>query len=120
MTDMGRLHYFLGMEVTYENGNITLSQKKYMKNLLEKYRMTHCNTVSTPMEYGLRLSKDDPEEFVDEGIYRSLVGSLMYLTNTRPDIMFAVSKISRFMECPKKSHWEAAKHILKYIKGTQE
>ncbi|KAJ0566228.1 putative RNA-directed DNA polymerase [Helianthus annuus] len=120
MTDMGCLHYFLGMEVSYENGNIILSQKKYMRSLLEKFRMTSCNTVSTPMEYGLKLSKDDPEDFVDEKVYRSLVGSLMYLTNTRPDIMFAVSKISRFMENPKKSHWEAAKRILKYIKGTQQ
>ncbi|XP_035829983.1 secreted RxLR effector protein 161-like [Helianthus annuus] len=106
------------MEVLYENGNIILSQRKYMRNLLEKYRMDQCNTVSTPLEYGLKLSKDDPEEFIDESVYRSLVGSLMYLTNTRPDIMFAVSKISRFMECPKKSHWEAAKRILKYIKDT--
>ncbi|KAJ0590261.1 putative RNA-directed DNA polymerase [Helianthus annuus] len=109
MTDMGRLHYFLGMEVLYEDGNIILSQRKYMKNLLDKYKMTQCNTVSTPMEYGLKLSKDDPEEFVDEGVYRSLIGSLMYLTNTRPDIMFAVSKVSRFMESPRRNHWEAAK-----------
>uniref|UniRef100_A0A251T6N3 Putative zinc finger, CCHC-type n=1 Tax=Helianthus annuus TaxID=4232 RepID=A0A251T6N3_HELAN len=118
MTDMGKLHYFLGMEVSYEDGNIILSQKKYMRNLLEKYRMNQCNTVSTPMEYGIKLSKDDPEEFKDESMYRSLVGSLMYLTNTRPDIMFAVSKVSRFMESPKRSHWEAAKRILKYVKGT--
>ncbi|KAJ0579640.1 putative RNA-directed DNA polymerase [Helianthus annuus] len=118
MTDMGKLQYFFGMEVSYEYGNITLSQKKYMRSLLEKYRMSQCNSVSTPMEYGLKLSKEDPEIFGDEGIYRSLVGSLMYLTNTRQDIMFAVSKISRFMECPKKSHWEAGKRILKYIKGT--
>uniref|UniRef100_A0A251SEE8 Putative reverse transcriptase, RNA-dependent DNA polymerase n=1 Tax=Helianthus annuus TaxID=4232 RepID=A0A251SEE8_HELAN len=118
MTDMGKLHYFLGMEVSYEDGNIILSQKKYMKNLLEKYRMSQCNTVSTPMDYGIKLSKDDPEEFINESMYRSLVGSLMYLTNTRPDIMFAVSKISRFMEAPKRSHWEAAKRILKYVKGT--
>ncbi|KAM0037429.1 putative RNA-directed DNA polymerase [Helianthus debilis subsp. tardiflorus] len=106
------------MEVSYEDGNIILSQKKYMKNLLEKYRMSQCNTVSTPMEYGLKLSKEDPEEFIDESMYRSLVGSLMYLTNTRPDIMFAVSKVSRFMEAPKRSHWEVAKRILKYVKGT--
>uniref|UniRef100_A0A251VEZ8 Putative zinc finger, CCHC-type n=1 Tax=Helianthus annuus TaxID=4232 RepID=A0A251VEZ8_HELAN len=118
MTDMGKLHYFLGMEVLYENGNIILSQRKYMRNLLERYKMTQSNTVSTPMEYGLKLSKDDPDETVDGSIYRSLVGSLMYLTNTRPDIMFAVSKVSRFIENPKKSHWEAAKRILKYIKGT--
>ncbi|KAJ0586508.1 putative RNA-directed DNA polymerase [Helianthus annuus] len=117
MTDMGKLHYFLGMEVSYENGNITLSQRKYMRSLLEKYRMTQCNSVSTPREYGIKLSKEDPDVFADEGTCRSLVGSLMYLTNTRPDITYVVTKISRYMEHPKKSHWEAGKRILRYIKG---
>ncbi|KAI3821705.1 hypothetical protein L1987_09277 [Smallanthus sonchifolius] len=70
------------------------------------------------MEYGLKLSKEDREEQIDPSLYRSLVGSLMYLTNTRPDIMFTVSKISRFMEEPTKTHWEAGKRILRYIKGT--
>ncbi|XP_022020284.1 secreted RxLR effector protein 161-like [Helianthus annuus] len=80
--------------------------------------MERCNTISTPMEYGERLSKNDLEDEVNENLYRSLVGCLMYLTNIRPDIMFAVSKISRFMEKPKRSHWEAGKRILRYIKGT--
>ncbi|XP_035840358.1 secreted RxLR effector protein 161-like [Helianthus annuus] len=70
------------------------------------------------MEYGQRLTKDDPEEEVNQNMYRSLVGSLMYLTNTRPDIMFAVSKVSHFMERPRRSHWEAGKRTLRYIKGT--
>ncbi|XP_035832857.1 secreted RxLR effector protein 161-like [Helianthus annuus] len=70
------------------------------------------------MEYGQRLTKNDPEEEINQNMYMSLVGSLMYLTNTRPDIMFAVIKVSRFMERPRKSHWEAGKRILKYIKGT--
>ncbi|XP_035830863.1 secreted RxLR effector protein 161-like [Helianthus annuus] len=70
------------------------------------------------MEYEIKLSKEDPDVFADEGIYRSLVGSLMYLTNTRPDITYDVTKINRYMEYPKKTHWEAGKRILRYIKGT--
>ena len=80
--------------------------------------MENCNSISTPLEYGLRLTKEVQEVEVDQNLYRSLVGSLMYLTNTRPDIIFAVSKISRFMESPKRSHWEAGKRILRYVKGT--
>ncbi|XP_022003993.1 uncharacterized mitochondrial protein AtMg00810-like [Helianthus annuus] len=118
MTDLGILHYFLGMEVNYDNGNIMLSQQKYARNLLDKFKMGNCNAISTPLEYGLRLSKEDPEDEVDQNLYRSLAGCLVYLTNTRPDTMFEVSKISRFMERPKKSHWETGKRILRYIKGT--
>ncbi|XP_021985628.1 secreted RxLR effector protein 161-like [Helianthus annuus] len=118
MTDMGTLHYFLGMEVIFNNGNIILSQHQYAKSLLDKFNMTNCTALSTPMEYGLHLSKQDMDDEVDSNLYRRLVGSLMYLTNTRPDIMFAVNKISQFMEHPKQSHWEAGKRILRYIKGT--
>ncbi|XP_021992050.1 secreted RxLR effector protein 161-like [Helianthus annuus] len=118
MTDLGVLHYFLGIEVNYKEGNIILSQQKYARNLLDKFNMRDCNSISTPMEYGLRLTKEDPEESVDQNMYRSLVGCLMYLTNTRPDILFVVSRISRFMERPKKSHWESGKRILRYVKGT--
>ncbi|KAJ0735424.1 putative RNA-directed DNA polymerase [Helianthus annuus] len=80
--------------------------------------MEECHEINTPMEYGLKLSKNDPSEEVNPNLYRKLVGSLMYLTNTRPDIMFAVNKISQFMEYPRRNHWEAGKRILRYIKGT--
>lgn len=73
---------------------------------------------STPMEVNLKLSKDDGSEEVDASLYRSLVGSPMYLTETRPDLMFAASMLSRFMSSPKKSHWEAGKRILRYVVGT--
>ncbi|KAJ0522114.1 putative RNA-directed DNA polymerase [Helianthus annuus] len=119
MTDLGILHYFLGMEVNYNEGNISLSQQKYARTLLKKFNMENCKQISTPMEYGIRLTKEDPEEEdVDQNMYRILMGCLMYLTNTRPDIAFAVSKLSRFMERPKRSHWEAGKRVLRYIKGT--
>ncbi|KAF5759181.1 putative RNA-directed DNA polymerase [Helianthus annuus] len=118
MTDLGTLHYFLGMEIKNDNGNIMLTQQKYAKNLLAKFKMENCREALTPMEYGLKLSKEDHEDEVDQNVYRMLVGSLMYLTNTRPDIMFAVNKVSQFMQRPKRSHWEASKRILRYIKGT--
>lgn len=70
------------------------------------------------MEFGIRLSKDGREEDANPSLYRSLVGSLMYLTATRPDLAFSVSILSRFMQTPKVSHWEAGKRILKYVKGT--
>ncbi|CAL1381539.1 unnamed protein product [Linum trigynum] len=80
--------------------------------------MENCNPVSTPAECGLKLSKDDKGEKVNSTKFRSLVGSLRYLTCTRPDILYAVGLVSRYMEAPTMSHWNAAKRILRYIKGT--
>lgn len=118
MTDLGPLHYFLGIEAKQGDYMITISQKKYAMELLVKFNMSDSITAATPMEVGLKLTKDGHEEKVDPTLYRSLVGCLMYLTATRPDIMFSVSLVSRFMEDPKRSHWEAAKRILRYVKGS--
>ncbi|XP_050946570.1 secreted RxLR effector protein 161-like [Cucumis melo] len=80
--------------------------------------MENASPCNTPMDANLKLCKDDIGEAVDPSLYRSLVGSLMYLTTTRPDILFAVSMLSRFMTNPKRSHWEAGKRVLRYILGT--
>ncbi|XP_038889636.1 secreted RxLR effector protein 161-like [Benincasa hispida] len=80
--------------------------------------MENACPASTPMELGLKLSKHDDSEAFDPTIYRSLVGSLMYLTTTRPDLMFSVSLLSIFMASPKRSHWEVGKRVLRYILGT--
>ncbi|XP_074353053.1 secreted RxLR effector protein 161-like [Apium graveolens] len=80
--------------------------------------MEEAKPCSTPAEVGLNLSKDDDSKFVDPTFYRSFVGSLMYLTATRPDITYGVSLISKFIEQPKKTHWEAGKRILRYVRGT--
>ena len=69
---------------------------------------------------GLKLSKEDCSNNVNPTLYKSMVGSLMYLTATRPDIMYAVSLVSRFMETPKETHWQVSKRILKYVNGTKE
>lgn len=118
MTDLGLLHYFLGIEAKQVDFMVSISQKKYAMELLVKFNMGESISAATPMEIGLKLTKDNHEESVDPTLFRSLVGCLMYLTATRPDIMFPVSLVSRFMENPKKSHWEAAKRILRYVKGT--
>ncbi|KAL0320408.1 UNVERIFIED_CONTAM: Retrovirus-related Pol polyprotein from transposon RE1 [Sesamum radiatum] len=80
--------------------------------------MMECNPVNTPIECGVKLSKDDGARKVDSTTFRSLVGSLRYLTCTRPDILFAVGLVSRFMENPIEEHMNAAKRILRYLKGT--
>ncbi|XP_050896117.1 secreted RxLR effector protein 161-like [Lathyrus oleraceus] len=80
--------------------------------------MEECKAVSTPMNQKEKLSKEDGVDKVDEGYYRSLIGCLMYLTATRPDILFAVSLLSRFMHCASEMHLKAARRVLRYIKGT--
>jgi hypothetical protein len=80
--------------------------------------MTDCKISSTPMEKGLKLSAKTDSKAVNESIYRQLVGSLIYLTTTRPDLSFTVSFISRFMTTPKVEHWTTTKRVLRYVKGT--
>ncbi|KAE8671027.1 hypothetical protein F3Y22_tig00112000pilonHSYRG00251 [Hibiscus syriacus] len=118
MTDLGLMKFFLGLEVRQVETGIFVSQETYAKEILKKYNMENCNPVSTPMEPGAKLSKFDGGERVDASRYRSLVGSLRYLTCTRPDLSLSVGIVSRFMEEPVYSHWKALKRILRYIQGT--
>eukprot|EP00253_Pinus_taeda_P009952 PITA_09952 len=97
MTDLGLLHYCLGVEVWQTENHIFLSQSKYAKNLVDRFRMQDCKPATTPMELGLKLSAHSSSPLVDETLFRQLVGSLIYLTATKPDISFAVSYISRFI-----------------------
>jgi hypothetical protein len=118
MTDLGEMSYFLGMEVKQKDGDIFICQRKYAKEILKKYNMEDCKSMETPMCQKEKLCKDDGTEQVDETLYRSLIGCLMYLTATRPDILYAVNVLSRFMNCAKESHFKAAKRVLRYVKGT--
>ena len=101
MTDLGLMKYFLGIEVKQVKSGILISQEAYATNILKKFRMEHCNSSVTPMELGTKLSKFDEGVSVDANVYQSLVGSLRYLTCTRPDISYSVGIVSRFMEDPK-------------------
>ena len=97
MTDLGLMKCFLGIHVKQTKGEIFFNQEKYTSYLLKKFRMDNCKSVYTPMAINKKLSQYDGTEKVDSSIYRSLVGSLLYLTHTRPDIVQAVNMISRFM-----------------------
>lgn len=117
-TNLGLMKYFLGLEIKQKDSGIFVSHEAYAKGILNKVKMEECNHVATSMELGLKLSKFEGGEQVDANKYRSLVGSLRYLTCTRPDISFSVGVVSRFMENPKQSHWKAMKRVLRYIRGT--
>ena len=119
MTYLGLLHYYLGIEVDQKTQHIFISQKKYVGKLLNRYSMTDCNHVATPMEQNLKLASEEGKSFEDPTKYRQLVGSLIYLSITRPDITFAIRILSRFMHHPCEGHWVATKRVLKYLKGTQ-
>jgi hypothetical protein len=118
MTDLGEMSYFLGMEVQQNQLGIFVGQQKYAKEILKKFKMEDCKSMTTPMNLKEKFSKEDGADKVDEAIYRSLIGCLMYLTATRPDIMHAVSLLSRFMHCASEIHFKAAKRVVRYIKGT--
>ena len=118
MTDIGLMTYYLGIEVKQTKEGIFISQEGYAKEILKRFGMENCKPIGTPIEYGAKLSKHDKGEAVDGTMFKSLVGSLRYLTCTRSDIVFAVGICSRFMEAPTTSHLKVAKRILRYIKGT--
>ncbi|KAG8479622.1 hypothetical protein CXB51_029429 [Gossypium anomalum] len=118
MSDLGKMTYFLGMEVTQSQAGFFLSQRTFAIKILEKFSMQNCKATSTPVAVGERLTSQSNSEKVCETTYRSLVGCLLYLTATRPDIMFVVSLLSRFMHCCNEDHFRAAKRVLRYIKGT--
>jgi len=109
MTDLGLLHYCLGVEVWKTDNSIFVLQTKYTKSLLDRFRMADCKSSSTPMEKGLKLSAKTDSKVVNELVYRQLVGNLIYLTTTRPDLSYVVSVISRFMTTPQEVHWTVAK-----------
>ncbi|CAL2266202.1 unnamed protein product [Prunus armeniaca] len=118
MSDLGLLHHFLGMGVTQTEGSIFIHQKKYALTLLDKFGLKDCKCVSTPLVATDKLQREDGCEAADESLYRKIVGSLLYLTATRPDIMFSASLLARFMHSPSKKHYGAAKRVLRYIHGT--
>eukprot|EP00253_Pinus_taeda_P029360 PITA_29360 len=120
MTDLGYVHYYLGIELTQHPKSIFISEKKYIGDLLSRFGMTECNPLTTRMEQNLKLKSIEGKEFEDATKYRQLVGSLNYLTTTRLDISFAIGILSRFMKKPCEGHWSAAKKALRYLKGTQD
>ncbi|GJT40945.1 putative ribonuclease H-like domain-containing protein [Tanacetum coccineum] len=117
MSSMGELTFFLGLQVTQKEDRIFISQDKYVDEILKKFGFLTVKISSTPMKTSKPLMKDESVEDVDVHLYRSIIRSLMYLTSSRPDIMFVVCAYVRFQFTPKVSHLHAVKRIFRYLKG---
>jgi hypothetical protein len=120
MKDLGLMHYFLGFEVWQSPKKIFLNQGKYTVEILKRFDMLECKSMNTPMEEKLKLLVDTSLDLIDATLYRQIIGSLMYLTNTRPDICFAVNTLSQFLVQPRRVHLVVAKHVMRYLKGTMD
>jgi hypothetical protein len=120
MKDLGLMHYFLGLEVWQQDGLFFLGQRKYLVEILRRFRMTDCRPMSTPIVTNWRKIDTSDSKTIDPTVYRQLIGSFMYLVNTWLYISFAVKSLSQFMVDPRRVHWIVAKHVLRYLRGTVE
>ncbi|KAG8480392.1 hypothetical protein CXB51_025103 [Gossypium anomalum] len=117
LKDLGKLNYFLGIEVHYTSDGLVLNQKKYIQDLLKKASMEKSNSSPTPMVSTRRLSAHKGRSVNDEIFFRSLVGALQYVVITRPYIAFSVNKVCQYMYRPLDTHFKAVKRILRYLQG---
>ncbi|KAH9688106.1 Integrase catalytic domain-containing protein [Citrus sinensis] len=118
MSMMGELKYFLGLQIKQNDEGIFINQAKYVKDLLKRFGYDNRTAKSTPMSTTIKLDKYEKGKEVDIKTYRGMIGSLLYLTASRPDIMFSVCLCARFQSCPKESHMLAVKRIFRYLIGT--
>lgn len=118
LKDLGSLSYFLGVEVQPCSHGLFLNQHKYTTDLLTRARLLDAKPVSTPLDCTVSLTLHDAAPHDNPTEYRALLGGLQYLSLTRPDIAFAVNKLSQFMHTPSTSHWQALKRLLRYLAGT--
>jgi hypothetical protein len=116
---IGELSYFLGLQIKQLKNSIFVSQGKYIKYMLKKFGMNDSKVISTPMGTNDNLDSDASGNIVDQKLYRSMIKSLLYMTASRPDVMFSVCMCARFQTSPRKSHLKATKRILRYLKHTQ-
>ena len=116
--DLGELRYFLGIEVARSVKGTVINQRKYIQDLISDTGFHNCSPTSFPFPKGVKLSTDEGEPLDNPEVYRSLIGRLLYLNLSRPDITFSVQQLSQFMSFPRKPHLQAAFHVLKYLKGT--
>ena len=120
MKDRGMMHYFLGMEVWQSTDGIFLGQGKYAVEILKRFKMLDCKAITTPLASNLKLLCDASLETIDATMYHQMIGSLMYLANTRPNICFTVNTLSQFLTDPRHVHLAISKHVLSYLKGIVE
>ncbi|KAI3759537.1 hypothetical protein L6452_07424 [Arctium lappa] len=119
MSMMGEITFFLGLQVKQTTEGIFINQSKYVSDILKKYKLSDSSPIKTPMATGSKLHSDQEGKSVECKLYRGMIGSLLYLTASRPDIMFATCLCARFQANPKESHLHAVKRIFRYLKGTK-
>jgi len=117
MSSLGEMSFFLGLQVEQKPDGILIHQEKYVNDIITKFGFKDASLFATPMATRPSLAPDPLGKSVDQHLYRSMIGSLMYLTASRPDIMFAVCNCARYQSDPKESHLTAVKRIFRYLKG---
>ena len=120
MSMIGELTHFLGLQIRQQDSGIFLSQSKYAKNLVKKFGLESTSSIRTPMSPNVKLTVDLLGKSVNSSLYRSMIGSLLYLTTSRPDISYSVGMCARYQANPKESHMIALKRIIKYVKTTAD
>jgi hypothetical protein len=118
MSMIGELSFFLGLQITQRSEGMFISQEKYLREMLKRFQMEDFKPVGTPMVTGCKLSKDGDSPDVDQSSYRSMIGSLLYITTSHPDIMHDVGMVGRYQSAPKHSHFLVVKRIFRYLKET--
>lgn len=120
MTDLGKMKYFLDLEALQKSSGIFICQKKHVEEMLQRFGMNQNNSVQTPIVPGFKICKDEGGKQVDKMCFMQMVGCLMYLASTCPDLMFAISLLSRYLEHSTQLHLHLANRVLRYIQGTTE
>ncbi|XP_015161264.1 uncharacterized mitochondrial protein AtMg00810-like [Solanum tuberosum] len=113
---LGKLHYFLGLEILYRHDGALISQTKFTSDLLKEFDVLNCKVTTSPLDYTEKLKATDGKLLPDPTYYRKLVGKLNFLTNTRTDIAYSVQHLSQFMQTPREPHLKASYHVLRYLK----
>ena len=115
---IGELTHFLGLQIRQQDSGIFLSQSKYAKNLMKKFGLKSASSIRTPMSPNVKLTVNLLGKSVDSSLYRSMIGSFLYLTTSKPHISYSVRVCARYQANPKESHMIALKRIIKYVKTT--
>jgi len=120
MSMFGEIKFFLGLQIIQQSEGIFITQSKYIKEVLKIFKMEDSKPFGTPMATGCKLTKEDKTIEENQTLYRSMIGKLMYVVHTRPDIAHAIGIVARFSANPRESHMTTVKRILRYLKNTEE